>query len=81
MTPTRRFSAATQEVEAHGMSLVRAHPRRDRLHLDLGAPDLDAEVERLTGAGASVVAQREMGDFRWVTIADPDGNEFGVANH
>lgn len=56
-------------------------PGKNRLHLDLGAPDLDAEVERLTGAGASVVAQREMGDFRWVTMADPDGNEFCVANH
>lgn len=56
-------------------------PGKNRLHLDLGAPDLDAEVERLTGAGASVVAQREMGDFRWVTMADPAGNEFCVANH
>ena len=56
-------------------------PGKNRLHLDLGAPDLDAEVERLTGVGATVVAQRQMGDFRWVTMADPDGNEFCVANH
>ncbi|WP_321160612.1 VOC family protein [Janibacter hoylei] len=53
----------------------------NRLHLDLGAPDLDAEVERLTGVGASVVEPRRMGDFRWVTMADPDGNEFCVAEH
>jgi hypothetical protein len=25
------------------------------------------------------VAQRNVGDFRWVTLADPDGNEFCVA--
>lgn len=56
-------------------------PGKNRLHLDLGAPDLDAEVERLTGAGASVVAERQMGDFRWVTLTDPDGNEFCVADH
>lgn len=56
-------------------------PGKNRLHLDLGAPDLNAEVQRLTSAGASVVEERSMGDFRWVTMADPDGNEFCVANH
>ena len=56
-------------------------PGKNRLHLDLGATDLDAEVERLTGVGASVVEPRRMGDFRWVTMADPDGNEFCVAEH
>jgi len=56
-------------------------PGKNRLHLDLGAPDLDAEVQRLTAAGAQVVAERSMGDFRWVTLTDPDGNEFCVANH
>ena len=45
MTPTRRFATARQEVEAHGMSLVRAHPRRDRLHLDLA----DADGDRVVG--------------------------------
>ncbi|MGN7248482.1 VOC family protein [Janibacter anophelis] len=56
-------------------------PGKNRLHLDLGAPDLDAEVQRLTAVGAQVVAERSMGDFRWVTLTDPDGNEFCVANH
>lgn len=55
-------------------------PGKNRLHLDLGAPDLDTEVERLTGVGATIVERRQMGDFRWVTMADPDGNEFCVAN-
>ena len=56
-------------------------PGKNRLHLDLGAPDLDAEVQRLASAGAQVVAERSMGGFRWVTLTDPDGNEFCVANH
>jgi len=56
-------------------------PGKNRLHLDLGAPDLDAEVQRLTAVGAQVVAERSMGGFRGVTLTDPDGNEFCVANH
>lgn len=35
MTPSQDLAAARAEVERHGLSLVRAHPRRDRLHLDL----------------------------------------------
>lgn len=35
MTPTTRFAAARTVIEGQGLGLVRAHPRRDRLHLDL----------------------------------------------
>ncbi len=55
-------------------------PGKNRLHLDLIAPDLDAEVARLVEAGAAVVEAREMPDFRWVTMTDPAGNEFCVAS-
>jgi hypothetical protein len=41
------------------------------MHFDLVADDLEAEVERLVGLGATVVAR---GDD--VELADPDGNEF-----
>lgn len=54
-------------------------PGKNRLHLDLTAPDLDAEVERLVAAGASLVARRGDESFRWVTLADPQGNEFCVS--
>ncbi|WP_131106270.1 VOC family protein [Ornithinimicrobium sufpigmenti] len=54
-------------------------PGKNRLHLDLTAPDLDAEVERLVAAGAGVVARRGGEDFRWVTLTDPQGNEFCVS--
>lgn len=47
---------------------------RNRTHFLLAADDLDAEVERLVGLGASVV-RREDGD---VEMADPDGNELHV---
>ena len=54
-------------------------PGKNRLHLDLTADDLDAEVDRLTSAGAGLVERRGDEHFRWVTLTDPDGNEFCVA--
>jgi hypothetical protein len=54
-------------------------PGKNRVHVDLGAPDLDAEVDRLVAAGATLVGRRGDESFRWVTLADPQGNEFCVA--
>jgi len=54
-------------------------PGKNRVHLDLVSPDLDAEVDRLLAAGASLVARRGDETFRWVTLADPHGNVFCVA--
>lgn len=57
-------------------------PGKNRLHLDLVvSDDLDAEVSRFVAAGATVVGERSMGDFRWVTLADPDGNQLCLAAH
>ena len=47
---------------------------RNRMYVELVADDLDAEVERLTGLGASVVGR----DHEEIEMADPDGNEFRV---
>lgn len=52
---------------------------KNRIHLDLTTSDLDAEVAGLVGSGASEVDRHTMGDFRWVTLADPDGNVFCVS--
>ena len=38
------------------------------------------EVARLVKLGASVIAERSLGDFRWTVLADPEGNEFCVAS-
>ncbi|WP_142121013.1 VOC family protein [Rarobacter faecitabidus] len=55
-------------------------PGKNRMHLDLTAPDIDAEVARLVEAGASVVGTHTMDEgFTWTVLADPDGNQFCVA--
>lgn len=54
-------------------------PGKNRVHLDLGSPDVAAEVERLLEAGASLVARHEEHGFSWTVLADPDGNQFCVA--
>ncbi len=47
---------------------------KNRVHLDLACPDVRAGAARLTGLGARVLAERA----GWVTMADPEGNEFDV---
>ena len=54
---------------------VAAKNGRNRQHLDLAAPEVPAEVERLVGLGASELGARDGG----IELADPDGNEFSVS--
>ncbi|WP_345653028.1 VOC family protein [Streptomyces siamensis] len=52
---------------------------KNRIHLDLQPQDRSrgAEVERAIGLGARLVADHTRPDGRgWVTLADPEGNEF-----
>jgi Glyoxalase-like domain len=48
---------------------------RNRQRLDLAAPDLSAEVERLVALGATELGDRGGG----IELADPDGNEFSLS--
>ncbi|MGJ5898646.1 VOC family protein [Streptomyces niveiscabiei] len=53
---------------------------KNRVHICL-RPETsrDAEVERLLGIGASLVADRRNADGTgWAVLADPEGNEFCV---
>ena len=47
---------------------------KNRVHLDLGTQDMEAEVARLVGLGADR-GERIKG---WTVMRDPEGNEFCV---
>lgn len=54
---------------------------KNRVHVDLQPQDRtrDEEVERILALGASVVGDHRNPDGTgWVTLADPEGNEFCV---
>ena len=53
---------------------------KNRLHLDVrvGADRREAEVARLIGLGATELWRASQGPYEWVTLADPEGNEFCV---
>jgi len=53
---------------------------KNRVHLDLhvGSDQRDATVDRLVQLGGSVLWHGEEFGSTWVTMADPEGNEFCV---
>jgi predicted enzyme related to lactoylglutathione lyase len=55
---------------------------KNRMHLDIETPDIDAEAQRLEVIGARRLEssdRREHGS-RWIIMADPEGNEFCVCD-
>jgi hypothetical protein len=53
---------------------------KNRMHVDLAAPDREAEVLRLVELGASRVADMNEWGYEWTVMQDPEGNEFCVAD-
>jgi hypothetical protein len=51
---------------------------KNRVHLDVGAPDVDAEVARLVALGAEARGKQVSDGATWVVMLDPEGNEFCV---
>ena len=58
--------------------VAEAKTAKNRLHLDLHVPDIDAEVARLSALGATSIEVVEEFGMRWVVMHDPEGNEFCV---
>ncbi len=53
---------------------------KNRVHLDLRGESMAAEVARLRTLGATLIAERTLGEgVRWTVMADPEGNEFCVS--
>jgi predicted enzyme related to lactoylglutathione lyase len=56
---------------------------KNRVHLDLEADDVAAEVARVISLGATHIYDKDEFDMQWTTLADPEGNEFciGTPHH
>jgi predicted enzyme related to lactoylglutathione lyase len=57
------------------------HKEKNRVHIDLDVPDLDAAVSRVRDLGGSKLRQLSEYGIDWVVMADPDGNEFCLVKH
>lgn len=53
---------------------------KNRVHVDLTAPDRDVEVDRLVALGATRVREVREHGMSWVVLHDPEGNEFCLAD-
>lgn len=54
---------------------------KNRVHIDLGGVDPAGQIERVVGLGAKVLATHEVPGLAWTVLADPEGNEFCIADH
>jgi len=52
---------------------------KNRMHLDLHVPDMQAEAQRLVELGATRLGEDSLGQIEWIRMADPEGNEFDIA--
>jgi len=52
---------------------------KNRVHVDFVAPDIDEVRARVEDLGGSLLFDRSHEDFRWLVLADPEGNEFCVS--
>jgi predicted enzyme related to lactoylglutathione lyase len=57
------------------------HNEKNRVHIDLDVPDLDAAVSRVQDLGGHKIRQVSEFGIRWVVMADPDGNEFCLVKY
>ncbi len=54
---------------------------KNRMHVDVrvGEENIEREIGRLAAAGATELHRGRQGPHWWVTMADPEGNEFCVS--
>lgn len=53
---------------------------KNRVHLDLDADDIGAEVARVIALGATHVHDKAEYGMTWTTLRDPEGNEFCIGS-
>jgi hypothetical protein len=51
---------------------------KNRMHLDVKVADVEAEASRLEALGAKRIHEKNELGMHWITMNDPEGNEFCV---
>ena len=51
---------------------------KNRIHFDLQASDVVADADRLTSLGAQQIRSLAENNDRWISLRDPEGNEFDL---
>lgn len=72
------FASIAGEPGLAFMAVPESKSVKNRLHLDVTAPDRAAEVRLLLDLGATHVADYDEGGYQWTTLRDVEGNEFCV---
>ena len=57
------------------------HKEKNRVHIDLDVPDLEAAVNRVQDLGGHKLSRLSEYGIEWAVMADPDGNEFCLVKH
>ena len=70
-------SAATQPSWMF-IKVPEAKKTKNRVHVDLSSADWATDVEHVLSLGATRIGEFEESGMRWVTLADPEGNEFDI---
>jgi predicted enzyme related to lactoylglutathione lyase len=74
------WAAVDREDEPTWMFAKVPEPKtaKNRMHLDVIAPDPEAEVARLVALGATRIRDADEYGYTWTVMQDPEGNEFCV---
>ena len=62
--------------------VAEAKSGKNRMHLDIEVPDIEAEATRLVALGATRVQDETLSEHgtTWILMHDPEGNEFCVCD-
>ncbi|WP_328518749.1 VOC family protein [Kribbella sp. NBC_00359] len=76
------FATVNRSADGPTLMFVQVpEPRtgKNRLHVDLASADWSAELDRLIGLGAKRLDEHDEYGTHWITLADPEGNVFDLA--
>jgi hypothetical protein len=76
------FASIGQTTGAHPswffVQVPEGKKAKNRFHVDLSSRDWAADVERVLALGATRLDDHVEQGLTWVTLADPEGNEFDI---